>query len=104
MATSVRVISICCVYGCRTWSRSTREPAGHSAAVITSALDVDGDGRWDLFAGSGDDKLAKGALHRYDPITLQSLWSFKTDDNASSADPVLADIDDDGKVEGHQIG
>ena len=65
----------------------------------TSAMDVDDDGRWDLFAGSGDDTLAKGILHRYDPITLESLWSYKTNDNASSADPVLADIDGDGKVE-----
>jgi hypothetical protein len=27
------------------------------------------------------------------------VWSYKTDDNASSADPVLADIDGDGQVE-----
>ena len=65
----------------------------------TTAMDVDGDGRWDLFAGSGDDKGAKGILHRHDPITLESVWSYKTDDNASSADPVLADIDGDGQVE-----
>jgi len=65
----------------------------------TTAMDVDHDGRWDLFAGSGDDKGAQGVLHRYDPITLRSVWSYKTNDNASSADPVLADIDGDGQVE-----
>jgi outer membrane protein assembly factor BamB len=65
----------------------------------TTAMDVDGDGRWDLFAGSGDDNSAKGVLHRYDPISLESLWSFNTNDNASSADPVLVDIDGDGQVE-----
>ena len=65
----------------------------------TSAMDVDQDGRWDLFAGSGDDHAAKGVLHRIDPLTLQSIWSFPTNDNASSADPVLADIDGDGQVE-----
>jgi len=65
----------------------------------TSALDVDGDGKWDLFAGSGDDSTAKGVLHRYDPISLKTVWSFSTDDNASSADPVLVDIDGDGAVE-----
>ena len=65
----------------------------------TSALDVDGDGQWDLFAGSGDDHVAKGTLHRFDPLTLRTVWSFATNDNASSADPVLADIDGDGAVE-----
>jgi len=65
----------------------------------TTAMDVDQDGHWDLFAGSGDDHANKGVLHRVDPITLKSVWSFKTDDNASSADAVLADIDDDGRVE-----
>ena len=65
----------------------------------TSALDVDHDGRWDLFAGSGDDHGAKGTIHRYDPLTLRSIWSYKTNDNASSADMVLADIDGDGQVE-----
>ena len=65
----------------------------------TSALDVDDDGQWDLFAGSGDDGLAKGVLHRYDPASLQSRWSFKTNDNASMPDPVLVDLNGDGRVE-----
>ncbi|MDA1055214.1 MAG: PmoA family protein [Planctomycetota bacterium] len=65
----------------------------------TSAMDVDRDGRWDLFAGSGDDFAAKGVLHRLNPATLESVWSFPTDDNASSADAVLVDIDGDGRVE-----
>ena len=65
----------------------------------TSAMDVDHDGRWDLFAGSGDDYASKGVLHRIDPVTLQSVWSVPTNDNASSADAVLADIDGDGQVE-----
>ena len=65
----------------------------------TTAMDVDADGRWDLFAGVGDGSRAKGAIHRYDPVTLQSVWSFDTNDNASSADAVLADIDGDGQVE-----
>jgi len=76
-----------------------RRPSWIQCGCHTTAMDVDGDGRWDLFAGSGDDKGAKGVLHRYDPITLESVWSYKTDDNASSADPVLADIDGDGQVE-----
>ena len=65
----------------------------------TSAMDVDRDGRWDLFAGTGDDSGAKGVLHRFDPVTLKSTWSFFTNDNASSADAVLVDIDGDGQVE-----
>lgn len=65
----------------------------------TSAMDVDSDGKWDLFAGSGDDSRAKGVLVRYDPHTLQNVWSFQTDDNASSADAVLVDLDGDGRVE-----
>ncbi|MFN0056776.1 MAG: FG-GAP repeat domain-containing protein [Planctomycetales bacterium] len=65
----------------------------------TSAMDVDSDGRWDLFAGSGDDFAAKGVLHRLDPLALASVWSFSTNDNASSADAVLVDIDGDGIVE-----
>jgi len=65
----------------------------------TTAMDVDRDGRWDFFAGSGDDSNAKGVLHRYDPVTLKTVWSYKTNDNASSADPVLVDIDGDGQVE-----
>jgi len=65
----------------------------------TSAMDVDHDGRWDMFAGSGDDHAVKGSFHRYDPVTLKSKWSFETNDNASSADAVLVDIDGDGKVE-----
>ncbi|MAV38421.1 MAG: hypothetical protein CMJ59_23535 [Planctomycetaceae bacterium] len=65
----------------------------------TSAMDVDRDGRWDLFAGSGDDYSAKGVLHRIDPLTLKSVWSVSTNDNASSADAVLVDIDGDGQVE-----
>ena len=65
----------------------------------TSAMDVDRDGRWDLFAGDGDDFGAKGMLHRFDPVTLESLWTFATNDNASSADAVLVDLDGDGRVE-----
>jgi outer membrane protein assembly factor BamB len=65
----------------------------------TSAMDVDRDGRWDLFAGSGDDSNGKGVLHRYDPLTLKTVWSFDTNDNASSADAVLVDIDRDGQME-----
>lgn len=66
----------------------------------SSAMDVDQDGRWDFFAGSGDDSGGKkGVLHRIDPVTLKSVWSYKTNDNASSADPVLVDIDGDGQVE-----
>ena len=65
----------------------------------TSAMDVDGDGQWDLFAGCGDDKSMQGTLHRYDPSDLKSLWSFATGQNASSADAVLVDIDGDGRVE-----
>ncbi len=65
----------------------------------TSALDVDRDGRWDLFAGSGDDFAGKGVLHRLNPLTLASVWSFPTNDNASSADAVLVDINGDGIVE-----
>ena len=65
----------------------------------TSAMDVDRDGRWDLFAGNGDDYQAKGVFHRFDPESLKTLWEFETNDNASSADPVLADIDGDGLVE-----
>ncbi|MEO2046611.1 MAG: FG-GAP-like repeat-containing protein [Pirellulales bacterium] len=64
-----------------------------------TAMDVDNDGRWDIFAGSGDDSSMNGFLHRYDPVTLKSVWSYETNDNASSADPVLVDIDGDGKVE-----
>lgn len=65
-----------------------------------SALDVDKSGRWSLFAGSGDDgQGGKGVLQSLDPATLQSGWSYRTDDNASSADPVLVDLDGDGRVE-----
>jgi hypothetical protein len=66
----------------------------------TTAMDVDRDGAWDLFAGSGDDQPSRrGVLHRYDPVSLNTVWSFPTDDNAASADAVLADIDGDGRVE-----
>ena len=37
-------------------------------------MDVDKDGRWDFFAGSGDDSHGKGVLHRFDPITLKSRF------------------------------
>ncbi|MEZ6048293.1 MAG: hypothetical protein R3C11_22510 [Planctomycetaceae bacterium] len=77
----------------------SRREAWGQCGCHTSALDVDGDGEWDLFAGSGDDHDAKGVMHRINPRTLESVWSFKTDDNASSADPVLADINGDGTVE-----
>lgn len=65
----------------------------------TTAMDVDRDGRWDFFAGSGDDFALKGVLHRYDPVTLNSVWSIDTNDNASSADAVLVDLDGDHTVE-----
>ncbi|MFN0196174.1 MAG: FG-GAP repeat domain-containing protein [Planctomycetaceae bacterium] len=65
----------------------------------TTALDVDRDGRWDFFAGSGDDFGFKGRMIRYDPETLASRWEYDTNDNASSADPVLVDLDGDGTVE-----
>jgi hypothetical protein len=66
----------------------------------SSALDVDKSGRWSLFAGSGDDgRGGKGVLHRLNPTNLESVWSYRTDDNASSADPVLVDLDGDGRVE-----
>lgn len=65
----------------------------------TTAMDVDGDGRWDFFAGSGDDFGQKGILHRFDPVSLKSVWSVPTNDNAASADPVLIDLDGDGVVE-----
>ena len=66
----------------------------------TSAMDVDHDGVWDLFAGSGDDQAhGKGVLHRFRPTSLETVWSYKSNDNASSADPVLVDIDGDGEVE-----
>ena len=66
----------------------------------TSAMDVDHDGVWDLFAGSGDDQTGgKGVLHRYHPTSLETVWSYNSNDNASSADPVLADIDGDGQIE-----
>ena len=65
----------------------------------TSAMDVDHDGKWDLFAGSGDDHRSKGKMVRYDPLSLETLWEYDTNDNASSADPVLVDIDGDGEVE-----
>lgn len=65
----------------------------------TSAMDVDGDGTWDIFAGCGDDRQMQGALHCIDPVTLRSRWSYKVGGNGSSADPVLADIDGDGRVE-----
>ena len=40
----------------------------------TTAMDVDKNGRWDFFAGSGDDSHGKGVLHRFDPITLKSRF------------------------------
>ena len=76
-----------------------RRPGWVQCGCHTTAMDVDGDGKWDLFAGAGDDSRAKGVMHRYDPVTLKTVWSFDTNDNASSADPVLADIDGDGQVE-----
>ncbi len=76
-----------------------KRPAWIQCGCHTSAMDVDCDGRWDLFAGCGDDKPLEGMLHRYDPATLETVWSYPTNDNASSADPVLADFDGDGAVE-----
>lgn len=81
------------------FTTSARREGWVQCGCYTSALDVDRDGRWDLFAGSGDDHSAKGVLHHLDPVTLNSVWSFATNDNASSADAVLADIDGDGQVE-----
>ena len=86
-------------FNLRDFTHISRRKGWVQCGCYTSALDVDKDGRWDLFAGSGDDYSAKGTLHRYDPVTLKSLWSFATNDNASSADAVLADIDGDGMVE-----
>ena len=66
----------------------------------TSAMDVDGDGKWDLFAGCGDiNAPIKGTLHRYDPTTLKSVWAFPTGHSTASSDAVLVDIDGDGQVE-----
>jgi hypothetical protein len=65
----------------------------------TSALDVDRDGHWDLFAGSGDDTGLNGVAYRYNPVTLEPVWQIETNDNASSADMVLVDINNDGDVE-----
>lgn len=77
-----------------------RRPGWVQCGCYTSAMDVDMDGQWDLFAGSGDDSPGrKGVLHRYLPDTLQTVWSYATDDNASSGDAVLADIDGDARVE-----
>jgi outer membrane protein assembly factor BamB len=77
----------------------TRRSGWVQCGCYTSAIDIDHDGRWDLFAGSGDDFALKGSFHRYDPVTLKSTWSFDTNDNASSADAVLVDIDGDGQLE-----
>jgi hypothetical protein len=76
-----------------------RRPGWVQCGCYTTAMDVDQDGLWDLFAGSGDDYTAKGVLHRIDPLTLESTWQYATDDNASSADAVPVDIDGDGLVE-----
>jgi len=77
-----------------------KRPWPGQCACHTATMDVDKDGRWDLFAGAGDDQPERrGMLHRFDPITLKSLWSHKIEDNASSSDVVLADIDGDGNVE-----
>ena len=72
---------------------------GGQCGCHTSALDVDHDGRWDVFAGSGDDHETKGIVYRYDPDSLELVWSCATNDNAASGDMVLADIDGDGQVE-----
>lgn len=85
--------------GLRDFTHVKRRNGWVQCGCYTSALDVDHDGHWDLFAGSGDDHSAKGVLHRYDPVTLKSRWSFATDDNASSADAVLVDLNGDGRVE-----
>ena len=81
------------------FTQVAKRPDWVQCGCYTTAMDVDHDGRWDLFAGSGDDHAAKGVLHRIDPVTLDSIWSFDTNDNASSADPVLVDIDGDEQVE-----
>lgn len=81
------------------FTTAARRDGWVQCGCYTSALDVNKDGRWDLFAGSGDDSAVKGVLHRLDPVTLSTKWSFRTDDNASSADAVLVDIDGDGEVE-----
>ena len=82
------------------WTHIARRTGWQQCGCHTSAMDVDHDGRWDLFAGTGDDGAGrKGAIHRLDPLTLKSVWSYKTDDNASTAEMILADIDGDGEVE-----
>jgi len=66
----------------------------------TAALDLDRSGSWSLFAGSGDDVAGRdGTLHRLDPTTLQSIWSYRTGWNAASGSVTLADINADGKCE-----
>ena len=83
----------------QTFTHISKRTGWVQCGCYTSAMDVDRDGRWDLFAGSGDDHSFKGSFHRLDPVTLKSSWSFETNDNASSADAVLVDIDGDGQVE-----
>ena len=49
--------------------------------------------------GAGDDRPDARACSTARSANARSLWSFTTDDNASSADPVLVDLDGDGTVE-----
>jgi len=81
------------------FSMVRRRPHWVQCGSYTSAIDVEKTGRWALFTGSGDDRIAKGVMHRYDPVTLESIWTYPTNDNASSASAVLIDLDGDGRVD-----
>ena len=54
----------------------------------TSAMDVDRDGQWDLFAGSGDDRtVPRDSLFVMIHLSLKTIWKYDTDDNAIECRP-----------------